>query len=64
MTNGREPEYSAAISYIRQKLTETEGGCSLEEARRIFYCLANMKHGSPLVFDRASRTWRGRRFRG
>lgn len=60
MTNGRVPEYSAVISYIRQKITAAEGDCSLDEARRVFYCLANMRKGSPIVFDQSSRTWRGR----
>ena len=60
MTNGHVPEYSAVISYIREKISGAEGECSLEEARRVFYCLANMKKGSPIVFDKASRLWRGR----
>ncbi|MBP7948886.1 MAG: AAA family ATPase [Verrucomicrobiales bacterium] len=61
LTNGRVPEYSEVIAYIRQQITDSEGDCTIKEADRIFHCLASMKVNSPLVFDRATRLWRGRR---
>jgi hypothetical protein len=33
---------------------------ALKEAQRVYYCLANMKSG-PIVFDKVTRLWRGRR---
>ncbi|NQX00959.1 AAA family ATPase, partial [bacterium] len=59
--NGRIPQESGVLAYISDRIAEIEGDCTLKEAQRVFYCLANMKSGSPLVFDKATRLWRGRR---
>jgi RecA-family ATPase len=61
LENGRVPEESQVFEFIREKVAEVNGSCDLKEARRIFYCLANMKKNSPIVFDRSTRLWRGRR---
>jgi hypothetical protein len=61
MANGRVPQESGVLAYISDRIAEIDGDCTLKEAQRVFYCLANMKSGSPLVFDKATRLWRGRR---
>ena len=60
LRNGSSPEDSPVVDFIATKISETGGDCSLKEARRIFYCLANMKKNSPIIFDRATGLWRGR----
>lgn len=62
LANGRVPQESAVISFISDRIAELDGDCTLKEAQRVFYCLANMKKGSPLVFDKATRLWRGRNY--
>ncbi len=59
LANGRVPQESAVLAYISDRVAEIEGDCTLKEAQRVFYCLANMKAG-PLVFDKSTRLWRGR----
>ena len=61
MANGRVPQESGVLAYISDRIAEIDGDCTLKEAQRVFYCLANMKSDSPLVFDKATRLWRGRR---
>ncbi len=61
LENGRVPEESQVFEFIREKVAEVNGSCDLKEARRVFYCFANMKKNSPIVFDRSTRLWRGRR---
>ena len=61
LANGRIPQESAVLAYIQARVSEIEGDCKLKEAQRIFYCLANTKNGSPIVFDKSIRLWRGRR---
>ena len=61
LANGRIPQESAVLTFITDRIAELDGDCTLKEAQRVFYCLANMKNGSPLVFDKATRLWRGRR---
>ena len=60
LVNGKVPQESAVLEFIRDRVTEAEGECTIKDAQRIFYCFANMKTGSPLVFDRSIRLWRGR----
>lgn len=60
LANGKVPQDSAVLAYISDRIAEIDGDCTLKEAQRVFYCLANMKPG-PLVFDKATRLWRGRR---
>ena len=62
LANGRVPQESAVLTFITDRIAELDGECTLKEAQRIFYCLANMKKGSPLVFDKATRLWRGRNY--
>lgn len=62
LTNGKIPQESDVVEFIRQRITEADGAeCSLKEADRVFHCFAAMKKNCPLVFDRATRLWRGRR---
>ena len=61
LANGRIPQESEVLAYIQARVSEIEGDCKLKEAQRIFYCLANTKNGSPIVFDKSTRLWRGRR---
>ena len=60
MANGKIAQESAVLGYISDRMAEIDGDCTLKEAQRVFYCLANMKSG-PIVFDKATRLWRGRR---
>jgi hypothetical protein len=60
LANGKVPQESEVLAYLSSRIAEVDGDCTLKEAQRVFYCLANMKSG-PLVFDRATRLWRGRR---
>jgi RecA-family ATPase len=60
LANGKVPQESEVLAYLSSRIAEIDGDCTLKEAQRVFYCLANMKSG-PLVFDRATRLWRGRR---
>jgi hypothetical protein len=57
---GRVAQESGVLAYISDRVAEIDGDCTLKEAQRVFYCFANMKSG-PLVFDKATRLWRGRR---
>jgi RecA-family ATPase len=61
LSNGKIPQESEVVEFIRQRITDVSGDCSTEEADRVFHCFASMKKNSPLVFDRATRLWRGRR---
>jgi hypothetical protein len=61
LANGKVPQESAVLAYVSDRIAEIEGDCTLKEAQRVFYCLANMKKGSPFVFDKATRLWRGQR---
>jgi len=60
LANSSDAEESPTVDYIREQITAAEGSCSVKEARRIFYCFANMKKNSPIIFDRATGLWRGR----
>lgn len=60
LPNGKIPQESEAVEYIRQRIEGVEGECTIKEAHRVFHCFAAMKSGSPLVFDRSTRLWRGR----
>jgi hypothetical protein len=60
LANGKVPQESAVLAYVSDRIAEIEGDCTLKEAQRVFYCLANMKKGSPFVFDKTTRLWRGR----
>jgi hypothetical protein len=62
LANGKVPQDSAVLAFISDRIAEIEGGCTLKEAQRIFHCLAAMKKGSPIIFDRATRLWRGRHY--
>ena len=61
LANGRVPQESAVLAYISDRIAEIDGDCTLKEAQRVYYCLANMKSG-PIVFDKATRLWRGSRY--
>ena len=62
LANGQIPQESGVLEFIQDMIKELEGRCDLKEARRVFYCFANMKKNSPIIFDRATRLWRGRRY--
>ncbi len=61
LPNGRIAQESGVLAYISDRIAELDGDCTLKEAQRVFYCFANMKAG-PLVFDKATRLWRGRNY--
>ncbi len=61
LPNGHVPQESGLLAYLSDRIAEIDGDCTLKEAQRVFYCLANMKKGSPFVFDKATRLWRGHR---
>lgn len=61
LANGKIPQESETIEYIRQRIEQAEGECTTKEADRVFHCFASMKKNSPIIFDRATRLWRGRR---
>ena len=61
LTNGKIPQESETVEYIRQRIEQAEGECTTREADRVFHCFAAMKKNSPIIFDRATRLWRGRR---
>ena len=60
LKHDKDPTLSDVIAYICEKVASLEGECSTKEGQRIYYCLANMKRKSPLLFDRATKLWRGR----
>ncbi len=59
--NAAAAQESEVVEFLRARIEEQDGSCDHHEARRIFLCLANMKKNGPLVFDKATRLWRGRR---
>jgi RecA-family ATPase len=61
LANGKIPQESETVEYIRQRIEQAEGECTFKEAHRVFHCFAAMKKGSPIVYDRSTRLWRGRR---
>lgn len=61
LPNGRIAQESGVLTYISDRIAELDGDCTLKEAQRVFYCFANMKAG-PLVFEKATRLWRGRNY--
>ena len=62
LANGKIPQESAVLAFISDRIAEVNGDCNLKDAQKIFYCLANMKKSSPLVFDKVTRLWRGRNY--
>jgi RecA-family ATPase len=61
LSNGAVAQESEVVEFLRARIETREGTCDHQEAKRVFLCLANMKKNSPVVFDRATRLWRGRR---
>lgn len=61
LPNGRIAQESGVLAYISDRIAEVDGDCTLKEAQRVFYCFANMKAG-PIIFDKATRLWRGRNY--
>ena len=60
--HARDPVESEVVTFICKQVAQAEGECSLAEGLRIYHCLANMKKSCPIVFDRATRLWRGRNY--
>ena len=60
LANGKIPQESETVEYIRQRIEQAEGECTFKEAHRVFHCFAAMKNGSPIIYDRSTRLWRGR----
>jgi RecA-family ATPase len=61
LANGKVAQDSAVLAYVSNRIAEINGDCTLKEAHRVFHCLVNMRKGSPFIFDKATRLWRGRR---
>jgi hypothetical protein len=63
LKHDKDPSMSEVVSFICTQVATVEGECSLSEGLRIYYCLANMsKKNGPLVFERSTRLWRGRKY--
>lgn len=63
LKHDKEPEQSAVLEFIIGKVAEVEGACSLEKAGRIYHafaCMLNRGKTAPILFDRATKLWRGR----
>ncbi len=60
LANGKVAQESEVVEYFRQQIAGVDGECSIKEAHRVFHCFAAMKRNSPIIFDRATRLWRGR----
>ena len=60
LPNGKIAQESEVIEFIRQRIEQSEGECTTKEAHRVFHCFAAIKKGSPIIFDRSTRLWRGR----
>jgi RecA-family ATPase len=61
LTNSAVPQESEVVEFLRARIEGLGDACDVHEAKRIFLCLANMKKNSPVIFDKATRLWRGRR---
>jgi RecA-family ATPase len=61
LPNGKVAQESEVVEYIRQRIEQAEGECTCKEAHRVFHCFAAIKKGSPIIYDRSTRLWRGRR---
>ena len=59
LKHDKDPTQSAVVAFICDQITKMEGECSIKEGQRIYYCLANMKKFCPIVYDRATRLYRG-----
>jgi RecA-family ATPase len=59
LTNDHDASLSAVVNFVCDIVAGVDGKCDLAEGKRVFNCLSVMKNG-PLVFDRATRLWRGR----
>jgi len=59
LTNDHDASLSAVVGFVCDIIAGVDGKCDLAEGKRVFNCLSVMKNG-PLVFDRATRLWRGR----
>lgn len=59
LPNDHDASLSEVVSFVCDIVAGVDGKCDLGEGKRIFNCLSVMKNG-PLVFDRATRLWRGR----
>ena len=57
-----EADESPVVAHIQKVIAEVEGKpCPLDEAERVFNCLSVMpEKRAPLLFDQATRLWRGR----
>jgi RecA-family ATPase len=60
----KDPSASAVVAFICDAVTKAEGECSLALGTRIYHAFAcmNNKKGGPIIFDRATRLWRGRNY--
>lgn len=60
----KDPSASAVVAFICDAVTKAEGECSLALGMRIYHAFAcmNNKKGGPIIFDRATRLWRGRNY--
>ena len=61
LPNGKVAQESEVVEFLRARIEQRDGACDVHEAKRIFLCLANIKKNPPVIFDQATRLWRGRR---
>ena len=62
LKHDRDPSQSEVVAHICEKVAGIEGECSLVEGQRIYHALACMKHNCPIIFDRSTCLWRGRKY--
>jgi RecA-family ATPase len=64
----KDPSPSEVVEFICSQVHRVEGQCSLAHGARICHAFACMcsrsKKTSPIIFDRATRLWRGRNYTG
>jgi len=66
LKHDKDPSMSEVVAYICEQVAKVEGECSLAQGQRICHAFAcmNNKKGGPIIFDRATRRWRGRHYVG
>ena len=65
LKNDKDPSLSDVVAYICEQVAMAEGECSLAQGIRIYHafaCMAGRNKKGPIIFDRATRLWRGRNY--
>ena len=65
LKNDKDPSLSDVVAYICEQVAKAEGECSLAQGTRIYHafaCMNSRDKNGPIIFDRATRLWRGRNY--